>query len=377
MHTYALTYTGTHTYPHECMHMHTHVSMHTHTCAHTPSKDLADGRYSATLRLARPGSYTVELLSNNYQLRFEDGQNHKILRVTKNIEPPTPCDTSAVMLGSDATDLTALATKPTIPIGPAQTEKSEKSLRVTGAKGMIAKLTPLKGTMTTNLSGQTTEVPLSATPGEYQLSLLYDRGSAECVLLRQFTVDCASGYTRQGPVCAASCSHQGKKPIGPQGACARAQAEVSIRSASVSRWLYKPSAGLTLDGNLSAAEPARIQLKASDEFDFSWRSVMREGASIRHGPVPASFSAESILLLSKTAGIVNISNPVETIMLNFNSQALDGWNESDVIHCNVNYIGSAGLDGSVPVKMQPLTVLIHVRALPSVCCTVSCQLCVG
>ena len=118
-----------------------------------------------------------------------------------------------------------------------------------------------------------------ATTGNYSLDLLYDGKS--CLLISQFSIGCETKYQQQGRTCTASCSSQNKRAIGPEGRCARPNAEVAITSQEVSRVLYKPSKGLKLLSDVSVEPSAKVQLKAADEFAFEWSSELQmlEGKS--------------------------------------------------------------------------------------------------
>ena len=108
--------------------------------------------------------------------------------------------------------------------------------------------------------------------------------------------------------------------------CVVPDAQATIQSKSVSRNLYKPSAGLEITGSAPAAQ---IEVKATEEaLAFRWRAAVQ-----MLGTAPASSSPEAILKLSSTEGIVNSTSSVQTVELEFDSNGLKGWKESETIGC--------------------------------------------
>ena len=229
-------------------------------------------------------------------------------RRCKLLEKKSPCDGATVTVGELGqketlrhSDRTLVTTK-IVHVGPGKGKDglSEKSLAIkipdTSYKSMVAKLTPLESTTQQDLK-KGTKMKVPATTGNYSLDLLYDGKS--CMLISPFSIGCETIYEQQGRTCTTSCASQNKRAIGPEGQCARPNAEVAITSQEVSRVLYKPSKGLMLLSNASVEIGAKIHLKAAEEFAFEWSSVLQmldeksgnRSNLLRHAPLSAAIVA--------------------------------------------------------------------------------------
>ena len=127
-------------------------------------------------------------------------------------------------------------------------------------------------------------------------------------------------------------------------------ATAAVRSVSVSAELYKPSVDLTTECKLDEGKRI-VSIKAREPFEFSW--------AIKHAP-----NLSRVLLLSQTQGSAEKGDTAD-LTLELNSSAIIDHPEGDVINEELLFHGHSN-NGTTNVSISPISISIHVKALPSV-----------